>query len=278
MTLSESAYGKTLIADPDAAYLLTSNAAYRLVPGAEPVKFELELGMGPAATRDAFVFWWDGAVYTAPKKTGKPRRLFSLAREPQRFVAAGERFAWLEHADDGRFTIQVPKGRAARVIHTTMQQVDVIAMHSDRVVFVERSEDKKWRFVGVPLAGGDPIYSPEHEGRTPAQLAVDGAIYYYDGNSFEIRRVAADLQSEKVLVKGPVCSPIAVAGDIYCGAMEGPFQISERRPEPRRLADGGGRSVTTLAANGSGVVWVRDEGREKLSVEYVNVPTEPASP
>lgn len=276
MTLPESAYGKTLIADPDAAYLLTSNAAYRLVEGAEPVRFALELGIGPAATRDAFVFWSNGAVYTAPKKTGKARRVLPLAHEPQRFVTAGDRFAWLEHADDGRFTVQVPKGQAARVIYTTMRQVDAIAMQRDRIVLVERSDDAKWRFVGVPLAGGDPVNSPEHDGRTPAQLVVEGDIHYYDGNRFEIRRLAADLQSEKVLVKGPVCSPIAVSSEIYCGAMEGPFQISERRPEPRRLADGGGRSVTTLAANGNRVVWVRDEGRDKLSVEFVNVPVEPA--
>lgn len=275
MTLPESAYGKTLIADSDAAYLLTASAAYRMVEGKEPVKLALDLGIGPAATRDGIVFWSNGAVFLAPRKTGKARRLIALPHQPQQFVAAGEHFAWLDHADDGRFTIQTMKAKSPVVMHTTRLQVDAIAMVGDNVVFVERTDERQWRFASLPLAGGDVVYSAPHEGRTPAQLVAGRDIHYYDGNRFEIRRLGRDL-SESVVARGSVCSPMAVASEIYCGAVEGPYRISPERPVPLPLADGDGRSVTALAATERRVFWVRDEGAEKLAVQSVPVPREPA--
>ena len=277
MTLPESAYGKTLIADSEAVYLLTAGAAYRLVEGKPPVKLELDLGIGPAATRDAIVFWSEGAIFLASRKTGKARRLVSLPHQPQQFVAAGEHFAWLDHADDGRFTIQTVRGQLPSVIHTTQRQVDVITMLGESVVFVERTEEGRWHFASVRLKGGDIVYSAGHTGRTPAQLVATEDIYYYDGNSFEIRRLARDLKSENVVAKGSVCSPMAVAGQVYCGAVEGPYQISEKRPVPLPLVEGGGRSVTALAANERRVFWVRDEGAEKLSVQSVTLSSEAAA-
>lgn len=276
MTLPESAYGKTLLVDADAVYLLTANAAYRLVEGKDAVRMELDLGIGPAATRDAIVFWSNGAVYRAPKKGGKPRRVTSLPHQPQQFFAAGDRFAWLDHADDGRFTLQTMKGASPKVIHTTHRQVDVITMLEEHVVFAERTEEGKWRFASVPLDAGEVVYSAEHSGRTPAELVAAEHIHYYDGNSFEIRRLARDLKSEEVLVKGSVCSPMAVARQIFCGAVDGPYRISAKRPVPQLLAEGGGRSVTALAADGTRVVWVRDEGAEKLSVQAQHVADEPS--
>lgn len=277
--LAESGYGKTLLVDPDAIYLMTKDAAYRLIVGREPVKLPLALGEGPAATRSAFVFWSDGAIFQASKKDGKARRVAPLAHQPQRFVASGEHFAWLDHADDGRFTVQTLEGKKPRVLYTSRVEVDTIAMLDELIVLVERAADSTWRFAAVSRNGGAPTYSKEHSGRTPAMLAVEKELYYYDGNAFEIRRLARDLASETTLVKGQICSPIAVAERIYCASVEGPFEISEQTPTPRRLAPEGGRTLTALAAGPGRVAWIREEGAEALAVETVSVSNAaPAAP
>lgn len=271
-SLPESAYGTTLIVDADATYLLTRDAAYRLVVGQDALKMPLAFGNGPTATRDAFVFWSDGAVFQAPKKGGKPQRIASLPHEPQRFIASSEHFAWLDHADDGRYTIQALRDGKPRVLHTSRAEVDTIALFAEQIVFVERATDGKWRFAAVSLKGGEPIYSPEHTGRTPAMLAVDQGVHYYDGNSLEIRRLAPDLQSETTLLKGSICSPLAVVGpDLYCASVDGPLRVSLPEQKPIALSPSGGRTITSLAAGPGRVVWVRDEGAQALAVETVNV-------
>ncbi|MFZ5892698.1 MAG: hypothetical protein ACOY0T_16685 [Myxococcota bacterium] len=272
LALEESGYGTTLVADEEAFYLLTARAAYRLVPGQEPLKMPLDLGIGPAVMRDSIVFWSEGAIFRASKKSGKARRVIALPHQPQNFVASGEHFAWLDHADDGRFTIQALNAGKARVIFTTSNQVDAIAMLGERIFFVERSPDGTWRIGALAETGGEVSYSAVHEGRTPAMLAVERAVHYYDGNSYELRRLSLDARSEEVLVKGIICSPSSVWEQVYCGSVEGPFEISQASPTPRPLAARGGRMITAIAAGPTRVAWVRDAGENALVVEMVPRP------
>src|SRR5262245_27394857 len=78
ITLDVSAYSTSLSLDDEAVYLLTPNAAYRLVPGQNPQGIELELGIGPVLTPSAFIFWSRGAIWRAPKTGGETRALAKL--------------------------------------------------------------------------------------------------------------------------------------------------------------------------------------------------------
>src|SRR5688572_3319804 len=75
LSLPVSAYHVSIAAgDDDIFYLLTATAAYRLEPARATVVMPLDLGAGAAATRSSIVFWSQGAVWTAPKAGGAPRR------------------------------------------------------------------------------------------------------------------------------------------------------------------------------------------------------------
>jgi hypothetical protein len=128
-----SAYSTTLTLDGDAAYLLAPHSAYRLVPG-EPVQgIELDLGVGPTATRSSFVFWSDGGIWQARKTGGTTRRLAKLPLRPQYFVASGESFAWVSLNDDGVYTIQTLQGTEPKTLVSASGELAALAMVRDAV-------------------------------------------------------------------------------------------------------------------------------------------------
>jgi hypothetical protein len=94
----------------------------------------------------------------------------------------------------------------------------------------------------------------------------DEALFYYDGNTFEVRRLAPDLEKETVLSRGGVCSPLAVSGNVFCARVEGLFELAPDEP-PRALGIRGLRTpVTALAATPRHVAWINEAGENRLEV------------
>jgi len=133
-------------------------------------------------------------------------------------------------------------------------------------VFVERPAGSDWRIGRVPAAGGAPAFTPLRKGRAPAMLSVHGDVFYYEGNGHEVRRLSPDLQRERSLASGFVCSPIAVSTHVYCAQVEGLFELRDGE-RPRRLVPGSAqRMVTELAATPKRLLWVVDAGPDQLEV------------
>src|SRR4051812_47328949 len=82
-TVPISAYRAGIAMDENAAYLMTSNAAYRLVDGEPAQGLRLDLGIGPALTPTSFVFWSDGAIWSAAKEGGDAHELAKFPHQPQ---------------------------------------------------------------------------------------------------------------------------------------------------------------------------------------------------
>jgi hypothetical protein len=265
--LPVSPYHASLVTDgDDTAYLLVSSAAYRLAPGVAPAARLLDLGLGPAATRSSFVHWSRGAVFETPKDGAPARRLIALPRQPQLFVAAGEDFAWLQRTDDGRFSLHALIGKKAVAVYTSPGKIDAVTMLGDAIYFVERPAGETWRIGRVPRPGGTATFTPPRSGRAPAMLAAGRDIHYYDGKRFEVHRLSPDLQRERTLASGFVCSPIAAAAHVYCAQPEGIFELRADE-RPRRLVPGSTeRPVTELAATATRLLWVVDAGADKLEV------------
>lgn len=136
VTLPVSAYQATITMDDDAAYLLTSTAAYRLVDGEPAQGLRLDLGVGSALTRTSFVFWSNGSIWSAPKETGSARELAKFPHQPQYFVSSGAEFAWVDQSDDGLYTIQSLEGRKPRVLLSSMGEIRALDMIGEVVYFV----------------------------------------------------------------------------------------------------------------------------------------------
>jgi hypothetical protein len=267
--LSTSAYNATLAVDDAAIYVLTSNAAYRVVPG-EPARARaLDLSYGATVTRYSFLYWSKGGVWKAPKEGGRETRIGSVAHQPQFFVSSGDDFAWVDRTDDGQFTIQTLDGRATRSLYASPGKIDAATMIHDWVFFVERVADSAWRIGRVRVGGGLPAFTETRTGRSPAMLVPWNDIYYYDGNRLEVRALSPDFQRDELRIKEFICSPMAVWERIYCAQMKGLFEFPAGSQPPRLVSDNHRRSVTNIAVNSKYVVWISDAGADQLALEML---------
>jgi len=266
-TLPVSAYDARLAMDEEATFLLTSKAAYRFAEGGSAHAIALDLGLGPVLTRSAFVFWSEGAIWSAPKLGGAAQRLASFSHQPQYFVASGDDFAWVDLSEAGLYTIQTLDEGKPRVLSSSLGEISALNMIGDAVYFVERPSDDSWRIGVVRIHGGAPDYTSPKKGRRPAMLSGTDRIYYYSLDGTEIRELTLDLRSERVTLRDMVCSPIQASTTLYCGCVEGLFEVSTKSRVPRVLVQGRPGSITNIASNANRVAWIVDTGPGQLAVD-----------
>jgi hypothetical protein len=286
MTLASSAYQASIFADDEAIELLTSSAAYRLVAGKEPVERALDLSFAATVTRQSYVYWSQGAIWSAPRNLAKPAsatKLAVLAEQPQRFVAdiARDEFAFLGHSADDHYSILKLEQRRVKTLYKSPGSIDALTMIGDALYFVERPGNAAWRIARVKLSGGEPSFTASKTGRWPATLSgTKDAVYYYDGNRRDVLALSPDLEHETTLAKDFICSPLAVAKNVYCSTMEGIFELSAAA-KPRQIVPASRNLITNLAVNAERLAFISDVGRQgqdQLAVHAVPLeqPTAPA--
>jgi len=268
-SLAVSAYATSLAIDDDAVYLLTSNAAYRLVAGQPAHGIRLDLGIGPVLTQSAFVFWSEGSIWSAPKQGGVTRQIAKFPHQPQYFVASGDALAWVDQSDEGLYSIQTLVGSKPRILVSSTGEIRALNMIGDAVYFVQRPTDGSWRIGVVRITGGAPEYAAERKGRAPALLSGSDDLYYYDLDKSQILKVSPDLQHEEVQLKEFVCSPIQVSSRIYCGCVEGLFDVSKQTLRPTALVHDRPGSITNISSNSKHVAWTVDVGAGRLAVDML---------
>lgn len=268
-TLPISAYQTAIAMDEEAVYLMTSNAAYRLVDGEPTHGLRLDLGIGPVLTRTSFIFWSNGGIWSAPKEGGPAREIAKFPHQPQYFVGSGEAFAWVDQSDEGVYTIQTLDGRKPRVLVSSIGEIRGLDMIGDAVYFVQRPTDDSWRIGSVTRDGREPQYTVPRKGRAPAQLTGSDAIYYYELDTKRILKLSLDLRQEDVQLTELVCSPIKVSTRIYCGCVEGLFEVSTDTHQPKVLVHNRPGSITSLASNSKAVAWTVDMGSDQLAVDLL---------
>lgn len=257
---------------------MTSNAAYRLVGGEAPQGLRLDLGIGSVLTRSSFVFWSDGVIWSAPKEGGPSRDLAKFPHQPQYFVSSGDAFAWVDQSEGGLYTIQTLVGRKPKVLLSSTGEIRALAMIAESVYFVQRPTDDTWRIGFVRTNGGEPSYANAKKGRAPAQLAGSEAIYYYDLETKRILRLSLDLREEQEQLKEFVCSPMHASTRIYCGCVEGLFDVSKETHQPRVLVHDRPGTITTVTSNSKAVAWLTDVGSDQLTVDFLSAPDSEGAP
>jgi hypothetical protein len=248
-------------------YLLTDTTAFRLVPGASPQSFPLPRGADATWSEPGPTLWIDGNVVRLELSAGRRTVITPLPDQPRLLTTSGDSVGWLSKAPDG--TSLLGSTALSRPAYRSQGYIETVTMLSDWLFFVERMKDSSWRLGAVPTSGGSARFTPARQGRAPAMLvASDEALYYYDGNAFEVRRASPDLESESVVGHG-VCSPLAVSGSVFCARVEGVFELAPDEP-PRQLAAGGPRSlITDIAATPRHVAWVSEAGTDRLEVHVI---------
>ncbi|HMA94561.1 MAG TPA: hypothetical protein VKP30_17845 [Polyangiaceae bacterium] len=270
-----SAYHVSLAVDGDVVYLLSQKAAFKLIAGKPAQGIELDLGVGSVLTHSGFVFWSKGRILEAPKAGGLTREIARFPHQPQYLVASPNAFAWIDLSGDGAFTIQTLENRRPRPLVASQRELSGLTMIGDAVYFIDRPTDASYRFGMVRTSGGLPEYGVAHPGRRPSMLAAAEDVYYYDLEKSEIRRLVSGVAREETVLEGFVCSPIQVSTQIYCGCVEGLFEVGKTTRQPRVLYPSRAGSITAIASNEKMVAWAADLGGEQVGV-YV-LPTRGAT-
>jgi hypothetical protein len=272
LAVNKTAYHTRIDLAPDAVYLLTMEGAFRLVPGQEPQETKLDLSDTGVATPTSFIFWSNGSFWLAPKQGGPPGRLASVKNRPIYIVSVEERLGWIGPDERGHHTVYTLRQGKPHALHEMAGPVAAATMVEDRVIFLERPENNSWRLGSVSRSGGPASFTPTRIGRYPGMLVAAGDVYYYyfdDKDISEVWAVSPDLRNERVVAKNVICSPLAVADRIFCGHMEGVFEISPGSGLPKLVYPSIGGSITAIAADQKRIVWVSDVGQEKLEVKMV---------
>jgi hypothetical protein len=102
--------------------------------------------------------------------------------------------------------------------------------------------------------------------------ASSSDVFFYDGPSLTVRRLSPDFQKEEILADDFICSPIAVSQQIFCGQVEGLFELSPQRKNPVALTGGRAGPISFIAASPTQVAWLVDTGANKLAVEMLPLP------
>jgi hypothetical protein len=271
LSLPVSAYSVGLALDGEFAYLLTRTAAYRLKAGAPPDKLELDFGIGPVLATSGIVFWSKGAIWNASKQSKALWHVAAADKQPEYFVASDAGVAWLDRVDDGPYRIQSLQGQKPRAIVVSQGELSAVHMIHDWVYFVQRAPNNSWRIGRVHLAGGEPQYTDTKSGPTPAMLTGRESVTYYDMERSSIFQLSPELSSEHVWLKDFVCSPIYEAKNIYCGRIEGLFEIVAETSKPWDLSFGRRETITAIRANSQQIVWTIDAGPNQLAVDMLPV-------
>ena len=271
LSLPVSAYSVNFGLDGELAYLFTRNAAYRLAAGKPSQKIELDLGIGPVLADSGIIFWSKGAIWRAAKDGAPVWRVAALPGQPEYFVASSAGIAWLDRVEGGLFRIQSLDGQKPRVLVAEQGEISALNMVHDWVFFVLRARDNSWRIGRVHALRGEPEYTDSKTGPTPALLTGMEDIVYYDMERSEIRQLTPDLKSEHVLVKDFVCSPIFEAKNIFCGRVEGLFEVLADSRKTKFLWHAPRETVTLIRANSKQVVWAVDTGPDQLAVDMLPV-------
>lgn len=267
LSLPVSAYHASLVARADDSVdLLTESAAYRLSPGRPAARIPLPPATVTAARPSGYVTWVEGVLRESPASGGPGRRIAALPEQPQILLASAAGVAWIEGEVKGPTHVQTLRGGHAVSLYTSPGRIDAATMADDRVYFVERPGGADWRIGSVALAGGPATFTAARPGRSPAMLAAQRDLAFYVGAGFEVHRLSLDLQHERTVASGFVCSPLAVAQAVYCSQPEGIFELAPDAA-PRWLAPGTlARPVTDLAVSGRTLFWIADDGTDRLQV------------
>jgi hypothetical protein len=272
LALDKPAYHTKLNLAADAIYLLTLDAAFRLVPGQAPQEIKLDHGDSAATTPSAIIYWSKGFLWLAPKQGGAPGRLASVKDQPLFIVAVEERFAWVGVDAQGQYAIFNLRQGKPHAVYQASGAVVAATMVEDRVVFIERVGEESWRLGSVARSGGPPSFTVTRKGRYPAMLAAASDVYYYtfdDKDTSEVRAVSPDLRTERVVANNVICSPLAVADRVFCAQVEGLFELSPTGGPPKLVHPNIASTITAIGVDQDRIVWVRDVGREKLDVKLL---------
>jgi hypothetical protein len=263
----ESAYGASLLPTPSALLVVTRGALVRLERSGAVRTFPGAFDVAPALLGGELVTHHDGALWAVSVEDGTRRRLAPSARAPRYLVSDGSELVAVSRAATGQDRLELVGPQGTRVLHESKVELVSPSAAEGLVYFVEAGSQASYRIGRLALADGALRFTDERPGRPPSTLvATSEGVTFYDGTRRSVVRLSPELGREDMLAKGTICSPLAVARDVYCAHVGGLSSVRSDGGGSRQLAVEATGPVAALAADEERVFWVGDAGAEALVV------------
>lgn len=268
-----SAYHARLFAQGERVVLVTADGFTTFDADGSAQEHPRALGPVAAVHGDALVFWRSGSLREVSLSGQDERRLLDMPEPPRYLLASGDRIAWIHSGGATGTSLGTLAGGQVRVVYQAAFGVSAPVLHAGSVYWVALRDDASWNVGRVDLDGGHEAWSEAHQGRPPAMLAVghDG-VYFYAGLQRGVRRLTFGLDREASVASGVVCSPLTVSRQVVCAQVGGLFAVSSSNPAPRFVAPERSGPITALAVTNESVVWVAENGDDRLVVRSVALP------
>lgn len=267
--LDISAYHVRLDFDGEALVLASPRGLHLVPPVGPPKVFPVEFGDVFALAGARVVFVREQQLFESLRGE-VPRALGPLIGTASSLALSGAHLAWVTHDAGGAARIWAFQDGTPREVLRLTGRIDTMGLLGDGVFFFEQGPEGSWRLGSVPVAGGTPAFRDWQKGRVPATLEGSDDLYYYDGPSRSVRRVALDLSHEDVVASGVICSPLAVSDRVACAHVGGLYELPLAGGPPRPIT-AQGSFVAALAARSEAVAWVSDTGRDRLVVRAMTL-------
>ncbi len=265
LSLPTSPYRASIATEQGAVYVLTPAAAYRLIPDQAQETLPIPTDADAVLAGESVVYWSSGALWRV-RFGGNAQRIADEPHRPQMLAASREAVVWLVQGAGGG-ELRTLRGRT---LQASAHPLSALTLHRGEAWFVEQLAPSEWRLARVNIKTGVAHFGEGKKSRLPAMLAAwRDHVYYYGGLSVGLRETTTDLRVERTLAKGQVCSPLAVFDRIFCARVEGLVELSANGNEVRWIRQNRGHLITSLATDGSLLVWISEAGDDGLEVEMV---------
>jgi hypothetical protein len=254
------------------ATVVTESTIYRFAEGKELEKREFRLDSDPAFTERSIIFWKEGRLWALPKGGGKEKKLGAVERRPYQIVASKDHYAWIDKDPQGSFSVQSLRGGEAHPLYRTTGSILTAAMMMDWVFFTESNAPGHFRVGAVSLSGRAPSFTKSRKGRTPSMLAAGKErLYYFDLEARRVVSLSPDLLEERVAAENIVCSPLAIAAQIFCARVEGLFSLPLSGGKPEVLTEEPLGLTARIAASSALLAWASDTGKDEMTLRLMSL-------
>jgi hypothetical protein len=268
-----SAYQARLFADEEAVVLVTQTGFTSFRRGEAADTHSIPLG--PIAVRQgaSVIFWRSGWLREASLSGASERQLAAVPRAPQYLLASQSRLAWIDVDPRTGASLKTLSGGDVRVVDESVDRVCASVLRDSVVYWILQSRGGAWRIGSSSLDGQHRKLTGAYPGRAPAMLALgpDG-VYFYDGPERGIRSLSFELDRERAVSTGVICSPLTVSSRAVCAQVGGLFEVPPGASAPRFLASEHAGPITALAATNERLFWVAESGEDRLVVRSLALP------
>lgn len=284
LRLDVSAYHAQIRATGATISLLTSEAVYTLRRDQPPQRVALSVEGSVAMNDQRVVYYSKGSLRELKLGETQASELAKTGLVPYLLFASDEQVSWVAVGADQKHRLYSLRADYKTPIYESDGAIAGLVIRGEQIFFIEalnaRSsalsptgesarQEQKWTMKSIHIDGGAITEGPTWLGRTPAMLVAHDQLFFYQGQENKVYRVSADFAATSIAAHDLICSPLALADDLYCAHVAGVTQVSLDSGASTQLPIQPTGPITAIHYGAPGLLWVTDVGANKLELSLL---------